>query len=148
MSSASVSRVAGRDAGGSNDQSEHARRLLVQAHFLPQVVFAKVVSVITAEHDDGIVAELKALEFVENPANLGVHEGDGGIVGAVGHDCFLAVIGQPGPSLRLRDWPAFGTSSRSLCDCRRQRDLRRRVGGSSRGLGRPVARGGARGPPP
>jgi len=51
--------------------------------FLPLAVLAKTPAVVAPEENDGVVAELQAIERVEDFADLGIHEADAGEVGAL-----------------------------------------------------------------
>ena len=71
-------------AGGGDDQRD-AGGFFEDALLLPEAaVLAEVIAVVAVEDDDGFVAELEAVEGVEQLADLLVHEGDRGEIGLAG----------------------------------------------------------------
>ena len=67
---------------GAGHHQRRARRALEQHLLHPLPVLAEQVAVIAHEDDDRVVGEAEAIERVEQPADLGVEEGDRGVVGA------------------------------------------------------------------
>ena len=92
----------GGDAGGGDEEGD-AVGLFVVGVLGPDAVVAEVVAVVAPEDDDGVLGEAGAVEFVEDPADLGVHVAEGGVV---------AVDELAGECLRrggdLRGWACTG----------------------------------------
>ena len=91
--------------GRGNDEG-HAGGFFKVALFHPEAVFAEVKAVIAPENDNGVVPEFEAIEGVEDTADLGVDEGNGGEVGAFAFAGLIDGESTVGP------WPAGGERGR------------------------------------
>src|SRR5262245_13719495 len=73
-------------AGHMNDQRRPGRGFEERA-LVPPAAAAKMEAVVADEDDDCVLRQAEALEGFQQSADLGVHEGDAGIVGA--HELLL-----------------------------------------------------------
>ena len=66
----------------SADDERSSSALFEEGALLPDaVVFSEVVAVVAPEDDDGVVGESVFFESIEHASDLGVDEGDAGVVG-------------------------------------------------------------------
>ena len=112
-----------------HDDQRGPRRLLVVRVLAPHPVVAEVPAVVAPEDDDRVVGEPEGVEFLEQPADLGVHETRRRVVAV--HERALE---------RLRQVAAFGDTSvvaEFVAELRgeRRRGLRRHAGISQRQRG-------------
>ena len=72
---------AGRAAGQADHHRHAAGDFEHRIVLRPLAFFAQVIAVIAEEDDDGLVAELEAIDGFHDAAELPIDEGDGGVVG-------------------------------------------------------------------
>ena len=66
------------------DDKRHSGRHLPVGALVPRAVLAQLVPVVAPKDDDGVLAEVEAIELGENAADLGIRVADAGVVAVDG----------------------------------------------------------------